>query len=653
MSGSSVIDLVKRGALRGLGWGAAVGLVHLAIGVALIIALNVPPMTWFTAKSILMEASVGVVLGALLAPALAAPRGEWLHAGLLAMAWIALERWVAVDPTKLQMWIGPTVGGVVVFGLGSLAWARWPAPVAGAAVGLALVLVAAPDVHYRVGGYAVAPNGQRGTAPAGAPDVLFIVMDTTRAKSVSAYGYERKTTPNFDAFSQEGALYLDADSAATWSLPAHASLFTGHYVSSHQANDETRRLDEKLPTLAGTMASLGWESRCFTANPYISDTFGLTRGFDWTDKAWMTGEGGRQFSFIYRLVDALGFRAEDKGGSQVVQNLRSWMASRPKDGPPAFVFVNFLEAHFPFDQLPERHLHAFTNEPRSVLGSASQTAFGVQFGRQLTDEEIATVGGPIRDMYDGGVRYTDELVGDVIDLWRKRGTLDNTVVVIVGDHGEMVGEHGAFGHVTSLYQPDLHVPLTVRYPSRIPAGTRVTEPVSTVGLFATVLDLAGQRVPADLQAGSLVPRVAEDGTVGVEEPKGPQIAERYEEKMLSSRFAPKTANGKGPLVSPRGRFRTLKDGSWKLAIRYGDDDGYGTGPWLFDLATDPNEEHDLAGSNPEKLAEMQGLLSTLQAQLQLPGLDGSTAPAAAMTAETCEQLKKLGYVADDVDCAQM
>lgn len=641
MAGKTALETVREGGLRGLAWGMAVGTVHLAVGVSLLLALNVPPMTWFAAKSILLEAFVfAVPAGLALSPLLRLPRGAWLHAVALALVWIGMERWVAVDPTKLQMWIAPSVVGLVVLGLATLAHARWPRAVLATAALVPVVLVAVPVVNYRLGGHAVQANPKRGTPPPDAPDVLFVVMDTVRAKSVSAYGYERKTTPNFDRLAAEGALFTDANSPATWSVPGHASLFTGHYPSSHEAHDETLRLDDRLPTLAQAMSEKGWQTLCFTANPFIADTYGLTRGFDWSDRAWETGEGGRQFAFVYRLVDALGFRAEDKGGETVVNNLRQWMEARPKDAPPAFVFVNFLEAHFPFDQLPERHLRAFTDAPRKALADASTTAFGVQFGRQLTPEEYAGIRQPLLDMYDGGVRYTDELVGEVVELWRERGTLDDTIVVLVADHGEMMGEHGAFGHVTSMYQPDLHVPFAVRYPPRIPAGTVVSDAVSTTGAFATVMDLLGTAPPGPLQAPSLLP-----GTGG----RSAVVAERYERALLASRFAPGTANGTGPLLLPQGRYRTYRSGTFKLGQHCVG--GELKGPWLFDLRADPGEEHDLATRHPEKVAELTAELEGLRAALPLPGLCdpvGTEAKQGLSCAE-CQNLEALGYVDDCSD----
>lgn len=642
-SDSSPVSLARRGLRRGIAWGFAIGTVHIAIGVGLILALNTPPMTWFVAKALLLELILAIPLGLLFAPLLAAPRGAWIHTGALALVWLGMERWVAVDPTKLQMWVAPTLVGLVFYGLGLLVIRRFPSYglrlVAGLAVVLPMLLVSLPAIRYRLAGYETGAGVNRGKAPANAPDVLFIVMDTVRAKSVSAYGYERQTTPLFDALANSGLLFENANSAATWSLPAHASLFTGHFPSSHQAHDETRYLDDKLPTLAQTMASHGWETRCFTANPYINETFGLVRGFEWSDQAWISGAGGRGFSFIYRFVDAIGFQSKDKGGGQVVANLERWMADRPKDGPPAFVFVNFLEAHFPFNQLPRKHLYAYTDAPMSTLREASQTAFGVQFGRQLTPVEYDQIRQPIEDMYDGGVRYTDELVGEVVDLWRQRGTLDDTVVVIVGDHGEMIGEHGAFGHVSSIYQPDLHVPLLVRYPPKIPTGQRIATPVSTVGLFATVMQLTDQS-PLEgfvTQVGSLLPETTP--TDGPSTYGEPIIAERFEEEMLADRFAEGTANGNGPLLLPHGRYRSFRKGDLKL-VHY----TLGGGPWLFDLAADPNEDNNLAASRPDDLLRMEAELALVEKTLLRP-LDapiGDFERKAPSDAE-CAQLKAIGY----------
>ena len=421
---------------------------------------------------------------------------------------------------------------------------------------------------------------------------------------------------------------------AVWSLPAHAALFTGTFPSVNNAHAETRYLDGRLPTIAESFSQAGYETYCFTANPHVSAAFGLTRGFRHMDEAWRAGPGARQFTFIYRWLDYVGFGAEDKGGGAVVDNISRWYEARPENDRPAFVFVNFLEAHFPFHQLPKRYVEAFQDRPSSELVYAGQLAFGTQFGRQLTDAERERIRQPLVDLYDGGVLYTDALVGQVIDLWREAGHLDETVVVVLSDHGEVVGEHGAFGHVTPMVEEDLRVPLIFRYPKRLPGGERVEVPVSTVGTYATLAELAGIKVPENVQVGSLLPAL--EGQVAGQ----PVIAERFEEHLLSSRFKEGEANGTGPLMDPRGRYRTLRKEDTKYVV-------HSTGPEvIYDLAADPGELRNLAPSDAELLETMRFELGTLEGAFGLGSLTGeivASGPAPEVDDATQQMLCDLGY----------
>jgi arylsulfatase A-like enzyme len=336
-------------------------------------------------------------------------------------------------------------------------------------------------------------------APPGAPDVVLVVLDTVRAQSLSTYGYGRPTAPTLDALAREGALFLDATSPSTWSLPSHASLFTGRFPSSHGAHGEHRFLDDRFPTLAEALAKSGYETLCFTANPWISDGLGLTRGFTYQDESLLAhGGAGRGFSFIHRLLDRFGLQETDKGGALVAESFERWARARPADTErPAFVFLNFIEAHFPYHQLPHDDLFRFTDLPYATLRSISVALMGQQFGGRGPSLEEAA--GPARDMYDGGIVHSSDVLGRVVEALRARGTLDRTLLVVLADHGEILGERGGhFGHGPTFYQESFGVPLLLRYPPRVPAGARVATPVSTAGVFATVFDLAGLAAPPTL-----------------------------------------------------------------------------------------------------------------------------------------------------------
>lgn len=647
-----IIDTVKKGLKTGLGFGLVICIVHLAIGIALIISMGMPPLTWFAAKTLFIEVPLALFFGLLMSPIQLLKKGRFIQPAAMTLWWVAMERFVAVDPSKLQMWLAPPAVALALFFLFQWVWSKKPwICVAAAVITPALLLLLPIAVYKGGGGYDMKTSKPSAQAPENAPDVVFVVMDTVRGHNISTLGYERNTSPVFDAFAEEGVLFEDATAPSTWSLPAHASLFTGTFPSFHNGHAETRFLDDKLPTLAEAMAQAGYETMCFTANPHITPGFGLTRGFGWSDNAWLTGAGGRGFTFIYRLIDALGVSAQDKGGALVVSNVTNWMSQRTKDAPPAFVFVNFLEAHFPFHQLPAEFRNAYTKESLFDLRAYDQMAFGAQMARQLTEEEMNTIRQPILDLYDGGILYTDYLLGQIIDLWRKRGTLDDTVFVVLGDHGEHVGEHDMFGHLTSMYQEDLWVPFMFRYPPKIPAGTRVAQEVSTLGTFATLFDLAGLKAPDTLQVGSLLPALkpVPEG----EKPPAfgrPVLSERFEEKMLSSRFAPGRSNGKGPALSPFGRYRVYRSGKFKL-VRHFENGKFSTS--LFNLDRDPKEMKDLAEvpTSIYDLQQMEKELASWETLLKLPSLDGKVSSPASGSAsklsdEAREQLKALGYIGE-------
>lgn len=647
--------------LTALGVGAAIATVHLGHGIGLIVALGQPPHTWFAVQAVALELVMALGVGLVLSPIAALrPRdGTWIIAGVMVLVWLGLERWVAVDPAKPLMWLaGPLLGGLFFVG-GAELIRRFPrtapAALAGATAAVHLALLAVPELFAATepDDSVVEIPADRPAAREGAPDVLFVVMDTVRAQSCSTYGYERETTPVLTSLAEEGLRFDQATAPATWSLPAHASLFTGTFPSVHQCHAETEALSDELPTVMEVFQRAGYETRCFSANPHISASFGLTRGFDACDKAWASGEGARQFTFVYRLFDHLGVGGvEDHGGGKVVGNIREWMAQRDDDSRPAFVFVNFLEAHFPFRQIPDAYVDAFGQWPASVQNHADQLAFGAQMGRILTEEEIDAIRAPMIDMYDGGVLYTDALVGDVVDIWRAAGTLDDTVVVVLADHGEVVGEHDAFGHLSAVVEEDLRVPLVFRYPSKVPAGVVVDHPVSTVGTFATLAELAEVPVPDTVQVTSLIHAIPDTSACTGEEAEAceaeavaraeavgqPVIAERFEKHLLSSRFAEGEANGKGLLVNPQGRYRTFRQGPFKLAQHDLD------GTALFHLEL--GEDRDVSETYPDARRQLEGALTDWILKLELPSLGAEVQQVASegqTKEETCA-LCRLGYL---------
>jgi arylsulfatase A-like enzyme len=591
------------------------------------------PGPGFALQVALLEIGLGALLGLLAAPLLRLRGGPVLHLAAVALAWYGLERWVPLDsPLFRAAELMPPIGGLAL-ALTGTAIAR-KRPLLPWAIGAALFAAGAqaPQIYLRATTPEAAPPVARGAARPGAPDVVVVVLDTVRAKNLSTYGYARPTAPELDALAREGALFLDATSPSTWSLPSHASLFTGRYPSSHGAHGEHVYLDARYPTLAEALQHAGYDTNCFTANPWISDGLGLTRGFDAQDGEWKTGAGaGRSFTFVFRLLDRLGLIESDKGGSAVAENFAAWTRVRPKDGRPYFAFLNFIEAHFPYHQLPHDALRRFTDRPYSELRAISVDLMAMQFGGKGVPLEVAR--GPAVDMYDGGIVHASRLLGRVLEALRERGTLDDTIVVVLADHGEMLGEHGPyFGHGPALYQEAVGVPLVVRYPARIPAGARVATPVSTLSVAATVVDLAGLPALPSFQTGSLAPLVTDPSRTA-----GPILSELHPMLMDG---AHDTGSG-DPLMQTDRRYRVFRDGSLKLVETSKGD------RWLFDLAADPAETRDLAAERPADLARVTARLGEVTVALDLPALDRpllAEGEKPAVDDATRERLQALGYV---------
>lgn len=616
-----------RAIITGIAFGLCTAAAEAYFGGLQWMRLNMPPVLETSVESAAWTLGLGAILGLLLSPLRLLWKGAVVHALGIAAAWIALARFVALDPAVTKTWLLSPAIGIAALGVGALisrkslllAWAGGVAALAGA-VAMPLVAGGSPALPE--------PTGPTGTPPRQAPDVVVVVLDTVRASNVSAYGYDRSTTPTFDRLAAEGVLFLEATAPSTWSLPSHASLFTGLFPSGHGAHGESRVLAPEVPTLAEVLGGHGYETFCFTANPHISDSFGLTRGFQRQDRSWAGPNAGRSFQFIYRVLDLVGAGPQDKGGGRVVDNFEHWQALREADSPPAFAFLNFLEAHFPYHQTPARFLVRFTKLGPFARRDVSLKAMAAQFGRNLTDQEMAEIAEPAGDMYDAGIAYADFLLERVVDVLRDAGRLENTLLVVVADHGEMLGEHGEFGHGAALYEPDLHVPLLLRYPEKLPAGERVERPVSTVGVYATVLDLLGIDPPRKPQVASLLPVLG--GGPGGE----PVLAERFRANEGGS-------GGPAALLARRDRrYRVYRRGNEKLALTSAGD------VVLYDLSADPGEHDDLAEEEHTTVEALRDELDTWVAALGLPALDAVVEKAVSPVKDPAaeERLRALGYV---------
>ena len=339
---------------------------------------------------------------------------------------------------------------------------------------------------------ATVPAGPREpVAQSKAPNVLLIVLDTLRADHLSSYGYARPTTPNLDRLAQQGVLFEEAYATASWTLPSHATLFTGRYPYEHRAG--VKPLDTRYPTLAEVLYVRGYATAGFSANTYyVTPATGLTRGFEHFEVYYhsVTDMVARTFygDFLLDRLPLLGYydRPGRKRAAEVNREFLSWV--KKKGDTPFFAFLNYFEVHDPYLASPPYQTRFTENPTRGNRINTVLYPHDFTGGKPFSPQEIQTE----IDGYDASLVYLDAELGNLFDGLAALGILDNTVVIITSDHGEAFGTHGFFGHGNSMYRELLHVPLIIRFPAAVPIGLRVRDVVSLQALPATVMDLIGR-----------------------------------------------------------------------------------------------------------------------------------------------------------------
>jgi arylsulfatase A-like enzyme len=340
----------------------------------------------------------------------------------------------------------------------------------------------------------------RELAPAatGAPNVLVLVMDTVRADHLSLGGYGRATSPHLEQLARQGTLFDGAISTSSWTLPAHVSMLTGRPPHEHGA--ERGAYDGRYRTLAEAMRSAGYRTGAFSANYFFfSRQTGFGPGFlhfedvfgSLADCAARTLYGRKIDQFV---LWKLGYEniPGRKSAADVNRALLNWL-DRDRSHP-FFGFVNYFDAHDPYLP-PQPYRSRFSKEknPGGVLNS---------FVLRHDLRSPGQLQGEI-DAYDGALLYLDEQIGNLVAGLDRRGLLQNTLLVIVSDHGESFGEHGLLLHRNALYRETIRVPLLFAWPGHVPAGVRNSQPVSISSIPGTIFDLLGLPDPALFPAPSL------------------------------------------------------------------------------------------------------------------------------------------------------
>ena len=308
--------------------------------------------------------------------------------------------------------------------------------------------------------------------------IVLLVLDTVRADRLGCYGADRDTTPFLDEFAAQSVRFEHARAPAPWTLPSHASLFTGLVPSQHGCTFETFRLDEGIPTLAEQLRDVhGFRTIGVTSNVNVARRQGLDRGFEAFDEVFGRREQHRGLDDTAIALELLRERLADR-----------------KRGESVFTFVNLMDAHLPYSPPPpyDTLFGPVSTEARALAADAQllrRVLRGeVQIDSRLREELVR--------LYDGELRQLDQRVRELVKLLEAEGMADDAWWIVTSDHGEMLGEDGLVDHQLTMREEVLRVPLFVRPPRALALEPLcIPQPVSLVQVFGWVEDMARGRLP--------------------------------------------------------------------------------------------------------------------------------------------------------------
>jgi len=444
--------------------------------------------------------------------------------------------------------------------------------------------------------------GQGAAAGRPSPNIVFIMIDTLRSDHVGCYGYRRDTTPHVDRFAGEGVRFAQMVSASGWTKPSLMTMFTSLPPTLHGATRARNKLRDGVTTLAAELKRAGYQTVGFCSNPTASGTFGFKRGFDVYD------------DFTIPLACDLNL-FQDFDDQQRIQTIETsphvnrlalrWLEKKRKG--KFFLFLLYLDPHADYSP-PPPYDTMFDSDYKGFADGAS--VYPGKKKTHLTERDKEHVVA----LYDGEIRYTDEHVGKLLRKLDELKLVDNTIVLIIGDHGEEFWDHGKTLHGHSLYEELTRVPWILRYPPKVKAGTVVREQVCHADVMPTLLDLAGLSVPAQCRGQSLVKRLIQG-------------------RPLDGRCAFLE-------TETRDRIRAIRVPGRKFLVR--PDSGVKE---LYDLTADPHERTNLIDSPPEWATPLMSRFDRWWAHVRTSekAMAEGGRPA-DLDKKTLKHLKGLGYI---------
>jgi len=421
------------------------------------------------------------------------------------------------------------------------------------------------------------------------PNIVLVSLDTVRADHLTPYGYEVNTSPNLDMLAQKSVIFENAITVSIWSILSHAAMLTGKYVSKIDPEHTNQGLKPEENLLSEILRKKGYNTAGFVSVGWIKAKYGFGQGFDIYHDRMDFFEYVQMFDrfSIRETIFAFfplykKFLDTDKERTAKKTNELAFKWLEKNKDKRFFMFLHYSDAHSPYTPI-EKFRELFTNDSRThkeLESEMKRTSKKVRYGpvdKNLVDSAIK--------LYDAEIYNNDFELNRFISKLEELGVKDNTIIIIVADHGEEFYEHGLFKHGGTLYQEVIHVPLIIYYPKEF-KPKRISETVGTIDIVPTILDILNIDIPKDLDGVSLLPLITNKGQYNREFLK----SEAFE--VLGQVSSQQTA---------------VYQGDWKL-IEVGEESE--TMPsGLYNLRADPNEQKNLYDIFPQKRESLKKYLT--------------------------------------------
>lgn len=448
-------------------------------------------------------------------------------------------------------------------------------------------------------------EGARSAANLKKHNVLLVTLDTTRADYLSCYDASKgELTPNIDALAADAVRFEFAISQSAGTPMSHASILSGLNPYQHGVRVISAaggyRLSPRVPTLTTVLGQQGWTTAAFLSAFTVSEYYGFEHGFDTFDNG-LTQDAGTIIEDVDGEHQRWNQRTHQRRSDRTVDRALAWLEA--SDAQPFFMWLHLWDPH---DRM--------VLPPKEIMA---------RFAKRGVPEDDYK-----RDIYRSECFYMDAQLGRLLQALKQSGRYDDTIVVIVADHGQGLGQHDWWSH-RLLYQEDVHVPLIVRVPGGA-RGTTVAPLVRTVDIFPTVLEAIGLEAPAVIPGKSLLGLMA-----GRSEP--PRLA--YADQINKYDLVSASISQRRPKDD---LLYCAMDRTWKLIYRY----SYPAESELYNLAEDPHELNNVFGRHPEQVARLKAFLDECNGYVTAPFTDAAMPDESAL-----RTLEALGYVGgvDDED----